>query len=47
MLLVIVCVMPAALVSATLAYSTYQVQRDHVEQQTVLMAACSQTMRRC
>lgn len=38
MLLVIVCVMPAALVSATLAYSNYRLQRDHVEQQTVLMA---------
>lgn len=37
-LLVVVCVLPAAIVGATLAYSNYKLQREHVEQQTVLMA---------
>ena len=36
--LVVVCVVPAIVVSAALAYSTYLVQRDNVEQQTVLLA---------
>ena len=36
-LLVFVCVLPAALVSALLTYSTYQLRREQVEQQTVLL----------
>ena len=36
--LVIVCVMPAIVVSAALGYSTYQAERDNVEQQTALLA---------
>lgn len=36
--LVVVCVLPAILVSAALGYSTYQAERDNVEQQTVLVA---------
>ena len=37
-LLVVVCVIPAALVSALLAFSTYKLQRQNVEQQTTLVA---------
>ncbi|MBT9508147.1 sensor domain-containing diguanylate cyclase [Rhodoferax sp.] len=37
-LLVIVCVLPAAIVSSTLAYNNYVLQRENVEQQTVLLA---------
>jgi diguanylate cyclase (GGDEF)-like protein len=36
MLLVMVCVLPAGFVSATLAYSTYRLQREHMEQETEL-----------
>lgn len=36
-LLVFVCVLPAALVSALLTYATYQLRREQVEQQTVLL----------
>ncbi|HCX83268.1 MAG: hypothetical protein A3E00_08005 [Curvibacter sp. RIFCSPHIGHO2_12_FULL_63_18] len=36
-LLVFVCVLPATLVSALLTYSTYQLRREQVEQQTVLL----------
>ena len=38
MLLVIACVLPASLVSSTLAYSAYTMERDHVEQETLLVA---------
>ncbi|MEY2860363.1 MAG: Bacteriophytochrome cph2 [Pseudomonadota bacterium] len=36
--LVVVCVLPAIVVSAALSYSTYRAERDNVEQQTVLVA---------
>lgn len=36
--LVLACVLPAALVCAALAVSVYQVQRQHVQQNTLLMA---------
>ncbi len=36
-LLVFVCVLPATLVSALLTYSTYQLRRAQIEQQTVLL----------
>lgn len=37
-LLVVVCVIPAAIVSTLLAFSTYKLQRQNVEQQTTLVA---------
>lgn len=36
--LVVVCVLPAIVVSAALGYSAYQAERNNVEQQTVLLA---------
>ena len=37
LLLVVVCVLPAALVSAALAYSLYDLRREKIEQQTLLV----------
>ncbi len=37
LLMVVVCVLPAAIVSAALAFSLYDLRRDQIEQQTSLM----------
>jgi diguanylate cyclase (GGDEF)-like protein len=37
LLLVVVCVLPAAVVSAALAYSLYEMRREQIEQQTALL----------
>lgn len=37
LLMVVVCVLPAALVSAALAFSLYELRRDQIEQQTSLV----------
>lgn len=42
-MLVICSVLPAAVVSGLLAYANYRLQRDNVEQQTVLVARAIQT----